>query len=156
MKADGIREYTTFEKTLDLHGNLIYPNTGVSMLPLLRQGRDLMVIEKRAPGERCQRYDAVLFKRDNGQYVLHRILKVREQDYYIAGDNCFSGEYVEDGQILGIMTEVIRDGKTVPVTDLRYRIYVHLWCDCYPVRMGLLWGKSVIARIVRRLWKSRK
>ncbi len=130
-------ETSTFEEQLDKNGYLVYTNKGVSMMPLLRQGRDVMVIRKRG-AERLKKYDAVLFKRDNGAYVLHRILKVREHDYLIVGDNCRQKEYVDDGHILGILTEIQRDGKTIRVTDPGYLAYVHLWCDAFPLRAALI------------------
>lgn len=140
-----MKEIVTFEEELDRHGTLIYTNVGVSMMPLLRQGRDLMVIRKRGE-DRLKKYDAVLFKRKNGQYILHRILRVRESDYYIVGDNCASGEYVKDAQILGVLTEVVRDGKVVSMEDKNYRRYVHLWCDFFPIRVGLIRLRGVYYR----------
>lgn len=136
---------TTFEQVLDTQGVLVFTNKGVSMLPLLRQDRDLMIIEKKG-ADRFKKYDAVLFKRKNGQYVLHRILKVREKDYWIVGDNCVSGEYVCDDQILGILTSVVRDGNTISTSNLFYRIYVQTWCRCYPVRFFLLRGRNFVYR----------
>ena len=141
---------STFEEELEKKGHLVFTNKGVSMMPLLRQDKDLMVLEKKGP-ERCKRYDAVMFKRDNGQYVLHRILKVRDSDYWIVGDNCVSGEFVREDQILGILTAVVRDGKTIPVTSRRYLAYVHLWCDAYPVRFFLLRCRGYAGAAVRRL-----
>ena len=126
---------SSFEEELERSGVLVFTNKGVSMMPLLRQDRDLMVIEKKGP-ERCKKYDVVLFKRDE-KYVLHRILQVREQDYYIVGDNRRTGEYVRDEQILGVLTQVVRDGKTIGMDDPDYLRYVHLWCDFYPIRKGL-------------------
>ena len=76
---------TRFEDIIDRDGRLIYTNVGDSMMPLIRQDRDLLIIEK--PDGRLKKYDVPLYKRDNGQYVLHRILKVREDDYVICGDN---------------------------------------------------------------------
>ena len=140
---------TSFEQILKEKGSLVYPNAGVSMMPLLRQGKDLMVIRARG-SERLKRWDAVLFKRRNGQYVLHRILKVREKDYVICGDNRCNKEYgVPDEWILGILTGVIRKGKQISVKDWRYRLYVHLWCDFFPVR-------SFIIRVHRRLHRRKK
>lgn len=106
----------TFEEEIRQNGYLVYTNVGVSMMPLLRQNRDLIVIEQKEG--RCARYDAVLYKRKTGQYVLHRILKVREKDYVICGDNCWRREYgITDEQILGVLTAVVRDGRKMPVTD---------------------------------------
>ena len=56
------------------------------MLPLIRQGKDLLLIARKPEG-RLSKYDVPLYRRDSGQYVLHRILKVRENDYVICGDN---------------------------------------------------------------------
>ena len=77
---------STFEEQIRKHGYLVYRNVGDSMLPILRQGKDLMVISRK-PEDRLKKYDVPLYKRDNGQYVLHRILKVRKNDYIICGDN---------------------------------------------------------------------
>lgn len=140
----------TFEEELRRHGHLVFTNKGVSMMPLLRQDRDLMVLERRPEG-RLKKYDVVLFKRKDGQYVLHRILKVRKADYLICGDNCYQMERVEEQQILGILTAVIRDGKRISVTNRGYLLYVHLWCDCYPIRAFLLRMKAWIGRRGRKL-----
>ena len=113
---------STFERELAERGRLVYPNTGVSMLPLLREHRDLMVIEPR-PAGRLRVGDAVLFRRGN-RYVLHRVLRVRRTDYVIVGDNQRVPERgVKDEQILGILTAVIRDGRQWEVSSPWMRLY---------------------------------
>lgn len=140
----------TFEELLATKGKIVHTNVGDSMMPLLREGRDLMVIEPRPEG-RCKRYDAVLYKRPNGKYVMHRILKVRKNDYVICGDNRWQREFgVPDEWIIGILTAVIRDGKTIPVTDRRYQRYVHLWCDFYWIRAFILRAKGVLRKFKRK------
>ena len=100
----------TYEEILAQEGKLVYTNVGVSMLPLLRQGRDLFIVEKRGP-DRLKAGDVVLYRRPPAQYVLHRIVEVREKDYVILGDNCVNREYgITDGDILGVMTG-FRNGK---------------------------------------------
>ena len=134
-----------FESYLDQYGRLIYTNVGTSMLPLLRERRDFMIIEK--PRGRLKKYDVPLYKRDNGQYVLHRILKVRKEDYVLCGDHCYNREYgITDRHIIGVLTGVVRDGRTYPVTDFRYRLYVHIWCDFFYIRALLLRTKGVLGR----------
>lgn len=136
-----------FEDELDRKGQLIYRNIGNSMMPLLREKRDLFVIEKNS-GSRYKKYDVVLYRRANGQYVLHRILRVRKEDYVMCGDHQYHREYgVEQEQILGGMTKVIRDGKTTGDKDLKYCIYVHLWCDFFYIRCMILWIKAKTGRI---------
>lgn len=136
---------SSFEEILARDGRLVYTNVGDSMEPLIRQGRDLLVIERRRG--RLRKYDVPLYRRDSGQYVLHRVLRVREDDYVLCGDNRWSREYgVTDRHILGVLTAVIRDGKELPVTDRRYRLYVHLWCDLFPLRAFILKALYVLKR----------
>ena len=52
----------TYEEYLEQNGEMTYTNRGISMLPLLKQGRDLFTIRKKG-AERCQKYDVVLYRR---------------------------------------------------------------------------------------------
>ncbi|MGN0574810.1 MAG: S24/S26 family peptidase [Ruminococcus sp.] len=136
---------STFEEEIEKSGKIIYTNVGDSMMPFIKQGRDVLVIS-RAEGK-LKRYDVPLYKRDSGQYVLHRILKVRENDYVICGDNRCSREYgITDKHIIGVLTGIIRDGREIPVTDRKYRIYVHLWCDFFPVRAFIIRVRQFLRR----------
>ena len=136
---------STFEEEIEKSGKIIYTNVGDSMTPFIRQGRDVLVIS--AVEGRLKRYDVPLYKRDSGQYVLHRILKVRENDYVICGDNRCNREYgITDRHIIGVLTGIIREGKGLAVTDLKYRIYVHVWCDCFPVRAFIIRVRQFLKR----------
>ena len=136
---------STFEEEIEKSGKIIYTNVGDSMMPFIKQGRHVFVIS-RAEG-RLKRYDVPLYKRDSGQYVLHRILKVRENDYIICGDNRCNREYgITDKHIIGVLTGIIRDGREIPVTDRKYRIYVHLWCDFFPVRAFIIRIRQFLKR----------
>ncbi len=138
----------TFEEVLDRDGVIAYTNVGYSMMPLLRQRKDIIEIRKKEPG-RCKKYDVVLYKRQN-KYILHRILKVLPDGYIIAGDhNVFIETDIKDKDILGIMTRVVRDGKTITPDNIWYKAYVHLWCDFYPIRVFLIKFKSFAYRCLR-------
>ena len=139
---------TTFEDELNRSGKLLYTNVGASMRPLLREGRDVMVIER---AENFRALDAVLFRRPGvtgrGEYVLHRILKVLPDGrYWIVGDNCVSGEEVAREDILGVLTGVMRGKKLLRVTDRKYRAYVLLWCAPYHLRFFILRAKGWLKR----------
>ena len=142
---------STYEEELEKNGRLIYTNVGDSMMPLLRQRRDLVIIEKRPEG-RCRKYDVVLYRRPNGKHVLHRILKVRKNDYVICGDNRRVREFgVPDEWIIGVLTGVVRDGRQINVTDRRYRLYAHLWCDFFWIRAALIWIRNARGGIMKRI-----
>lgn len=141
--------FSTFEDLLEKDGYLVYTNVGCSMMPLLRQRRDIIEIRRKVG--RCRKYDVALYKRGD-RYILHRVLKVLPEGYVIAGDhNTFLERDVTDDMILGVMTRVIRDGKSIPVDDWRYRLYVHLWCDFWPVRMAILRAKARARGVLRRI-----
>lgn len=138
---------SSFEEEINRSGRLIYTNVGDSMEPLIRQGRDLLIISK-AEG-RLHKYDVPLYRRESGQYVLHRILKVRREDYVICGDNRYHKEYgITDRHIIGVLTGIVRNGKEITVKDTKYLLYVHLWCDFFYIRAFLL--------RIRSFWKRRK
>lgn len=129
-------DVSSFEDFIKEHGFILYTNNGFSMMPLLREKKD--IIEIRPLLQRPQKYDVVLYKRRNS-YILHRILKVLPDGYIIAGDhNTFLEKDVTDDMILGVMTKVIRNGRTITPDSRRYKLYVHLWCDYYPLRMLIL------------------
>ncbi|MBQ9807398.1 MAG: S24/S26 family peptidase [Ruminococcus sp.] len=140
---------STFEEQLEKNGRLIYTNVGDSMWPLIRQGKDLLVIEP--VHGRLRKYDVPLYKRDSGQYVLHRILEVRRDDYVICGDNRSRKEYgITDRHIIGVLTGIVRSGKTVSVKNKWYRLYVHIWCDFFPLRSLIIRVYGKLKRILRK------
>ena len=133
--------FSSFEKELNESGKLIYTNVGVSMLPLIRENRDVMVIEKLSGAPK--KLQVVLFKRNGiegrGKYVVHRILKIRKDGkYFIAGDNCTEGELVAKENILGVLSAVFRDGKKINLQGFKYKVYVRFWCAPYRLRFLLL------------------
>ncbi len=146
----------TFEQEIEESGKLIYTNVGTSMMPLLRQHRDLMIISRKPEG-RLKRYDIPLYKRDSGKYVLHRILHVRKDHYVICGDHCWTKEYdITDRHIIGVLTAVVRDGKEISVTNWKFRLYSHIWCDFFPIRALLLRSRYYLGRIYRKLRSFKK
>lgn len=140
----------SYEEYLNQNGSMTYKFKGISMLPLLRQGKDLYTVVKKS-GERCKKYDVVLYHRDPDQYVLHRIIEVRDEDYVILGDNCVNKEYgIKDEDILGVMTEYIRDGKSHSVNEKLYRMYSVLWVNSYGFRMLGRKVKGKLRRLVKK------
>ena len=142
---------STFEQELEKNGKLIYVNKGDSMMPLIRQGRDLLIIEKPPKKRRLRKYDVPLYRRDSGQYVLHRILQVRKNDYVICGDNRWEKEYgITDRHIIGVLMGIVRNGKTLSVKDKKYLLYVHIWCDFFPIRAFIVHAVRAVKRRLKK------
>ena len=110
---------------------------GTSMLPMLRQGVDKVVLSPLP--EKLKKYDLPLYQRDNGQYVLHRIVGVGET-YTCIGDNQFVLEHgLRKDQMIALVTAFTRGDREYPVTHPGYWLYCRLWHH---------------SRRLRRFWRS--
>ena len=133
----------TFEEALEKHGRFLFTSQGYSMWPLITPGRDLVEISRR-PAGRLKRFDVALYKR-GGQYILHRILRVEPESYTIAGDNNRRLERdIRDEQIIGVLTGLVRKGRRLTLDEPGYRLYVRLWCGCFPLRAALLYVLALL------------
>ena len=123
---------------------------GTSMLPMLREDIDSVVLSP--PPERLKKYDLPLYQREDGSYVLHRVIKVGKS-YSCVGDNQFKYERgVEHQQIIGVVTAFIKDNKEHSVDECRYRIYCRTRHFSRPVRYLWLVIKRYLRRIVRKVF----
>lgn len=138
---------STFEEILARDGVLVYKTRGVSMKPMLRQNRDL--VEIRVPASRLRRYDVALYRRGK-DYVLHRVIAVREDHYLIRGDNTYSLERVPDGAVIGVLSAFVRGGKRHSVDGTGYRIYARIWNALYPLRAAAVRVKRRLRRLTGR------
>lgn len=122
---------------------------GVSMMPLLRQGIDSVEI---APVTgKLKKYDLPFYQRENGQYVLHRIIGVGDT-YTCAGDNEIIPEKgVRHDQVIAVVTAIYRGEVRWDVKNWRYRLYCRLRHYTRPIRG--LW-RSVRGRI-RKLFHKK-
>lgn len=140
----------TYEDFLESNGELTYTNVGTSMMPLLKQHRDLFTVRRKGSA-RCRAGDVVLYRRPPNKYVLHRVVEVRKNDYVILGDNCINKEYgIKDGDIIGVMTGYVRKGRTHTVKDRSYRIYKAYIMHTIPLRVLFKKVKLKTKRTVKR------
>ena len=108
--------------------------SGTSMYPLLKSGKDRVVI---APVDGALRKnDVPLYKGDNGKLVLHRIIYVKSDGYVIRGDNLYRNEYnVTDEKIVGVLKGIYKGDKLYNCdTDFWYKLYVCFIRASYPFR----------------------
>ena len=138
----------TYRELLERDGYFIGPPVGTSMNPLLRMGRDVMVIRK---CDRPRFLDVILFQREDGTYVLHRIVGRTRAGYTLRGDHQFCNEYgIRPEQIVGRMSAFCRNGKTISCKKLWVRLYgFSRWAFCSAV-MCLVRLKSFLRHRSKR------
>ena len=124
MKIVDTGEYVSVLRELVEEGNEVSMTiAGNSMAPFLIHQRD--VVWFRRPERDLRAGDIVFYQRDNGQYILHRIVYVNGDTYVMRGDNQWENEYnIRHDQIIGVLYSFDRNGKTHKVTDAGYKIYV--------------------------------
>lgn len=110
--------------------------TGGSMLPMLRPQKDRVLL---APPEKFRKGDIILYQRENGKYVLHRILRKKEGYVICCGDNQWKKERVENTWVLAVVTDFYKLSKKYSITNRWYRLYKWIWVTFFPVRRILLW-----------------
>ena len=138
------------EQVLKEKGFFVTTTSGVSMMPLFSDRRDRIVIKPAA--ERLKKYDVPLYRRGES-LVLHRIIKVRENDYVIRGDNCVLREIVSDEQIVGVLAEFYRKDKHYTVNDFSYRLYSRLWVFISPVIIAVKKIRMLLSAIYHKIVK---
>lgn len=117
---------------------------GHSMRPLLRDGRDSVVLRPCTDPSRLRAGDVVLF-RCSERHVLHRIVRRDGDRLTLAGDaNYRITEQCTTRDVVGIATRVIRtSGRIAGFRSRRWRLRSRLWLAVPPplrrLSLRLLW-----------------
>jgi hypothetical protein len=145
-------EIQKIEDVLLSQGQYVGPTAGVSMLPMLKNRRDTIVVVKKT--ERLHPLDVALYKRGN-LYVLHRVLQVTDTGYIIRGDNCYSDEIVPEEAVIGVLTEFFRKDKhIVCATDKKYHRYIKNRLKTYKIRRFFVVLKAKLRAGVKKILKT--
>lgn len=120
--------------------------SGSSMTPFLSANRDFVFMKKaEAP---LKIGDIVLFTRENGDYVLHRIKKIKYGGYYLVGDRQTAIEGpVPYKSIRCVVTAVRRKNKLITSKNPVWFFYAKIW-------IRLVFLRSAIFRIIPHTHKK--
>ena len=132
----------------------MYPK-GISMLPLIKQGVDSVVLVRdKAP---LKKHDIAFYKRDNGQFVLHRVMSCESDGTYtMCGDNqTFLEPGIRADQIIAKVAKLYKKEKLLRFDGIRYKTYLAIWCSMR-IRLFLRLPKRALAKIKRICTKKEK
>ncbi len=128
-------------------GFLVSTIVGVSMYPLLRQRKDSVHIVKII--EPLKKNDVILYQRNNGIYVLHRLISIKNDKYIFCGDNQWQKEYgITDEHIIGKMIGYYKKEKYFSVNTFKFKIYTFCILITRPLRRLRDFAKKIIKRII--------
>lgn len=141
--------WPVMEEQIKAGKTVIFAPKGVSMLPMLRQGIDKVELTQ-APS-RLQKYDVPLYRRKNGQFVLHRIIDISpDGSYVMCGDNQVGREHnITDDMILCVMKGFYRGDTYVSCDDPKYISYAKKRVRTQHRKWLLLKVKNKLLRIFR-------
>lgn len=147
MKNVDTKEYlSVIEELIGQNETVTIPVSGFSMNPFLADKRDSVMIKK--PDRDLKRGDIALYKRQNGQYILHRVWKVKKEGCYFVGDaqTAIEGP-IQRGQIIGRVVRIRLKGKWIDESNMLWRFFEKVWIRILPVRPVISKGYSLIVRL---------
>ena len=121
--------------------------SGSSMVPFLVHHRDTVYLSKvRQP---LQPGDMILYRRDSGQYVLHRIYRAESETFTLVGDAQTQLEYgIAPEQVLAVVSAVRRKGKLVGPGNFWWEFFRKVWIRIIPLRPAVVALYSLTARLL--------
>lgn len=143
--------YEAMEDMLKAGGEVNFNTRGTSMLPMLHQDGDRVIIIK--PKGTLKKYDIPLYRRADGSFVLHRIVRAPKGEVYdICGDNQWDIEKgVKHSQVIGVVTDFYRNGRKISCKNKLYKMYSIIWVSIMPLRKVIIGGGRKIKGMVKRL-----
>ena len=144
------REYVSVLRELAEEGKVVSMQiAGSSMSPFLAHGRDYIYFTK--PDRELRAGDMVFYQRRNGQYVMHRIYKVKPDGYYIVGDAQTEIEGpVSRDQIFALITKVKRKDRIIQPGDFWWEFFEHVWIRMIPLRRPAVRLYAAVSKMLHR------
>lgn len=132
-------------------GSAVINIRGQSMLPLMKEGDcNVRIVPPKFP---LKRYEIPLYKREDGQFVLHRVIRVKKNGYVCRGDHQVLREFpVTEEMIIGVAEVRIVKGKEKPL-----RSPFAMASGCFLAETAWLRGmaRACLGK-VRRLFRGKK
>ncbi len=142
--------YPVMKEVLESGGTANFNPHGTSMLPMLHDDGDRVTLKK--PEGELKKYDLPLYIREDGSFVLHRVVrKPKNGVYTMCGDNQWVLEKgIRHEQIVGVVVEFERKGKKISADSKLYKLYARVWVAIMPLRHLFIGGARKVWRIIRR------
>lgn len=124
--------------------------TGYSMTPILKHLRDSVILTS-SRNRPIKKGEIVFIKRNTGQFVLHRVYKIIDDNTFIMnGDAQQWVEVVKNNQVIGVCSKIIRDDKEISCDNWKYKSIIKIWQFFRPIRNHIFKINAIMKTIVKR------
>lgn len=122
LDIDLAKMWSVIDEVISSGGEFRLFPRGTSMLPLIREGKDSVALI--SPKD-IKKGDIVLYRRSNGQFVLHRVVKIKNGEYIMCGDNQYTVEHgIKKDDILALVGRIFRDESEISEDNSQYVRYI--------------------------------
>lgn len=125
--------------------------SGNSMSPFLVHGRDVVWLSKL---ERpAKKGDVLLYQRDSGEYILHRVMKADKNGYTMLGDAQTKPEPgIRPDQIIAVMSFAERKGKKQAPGSFWWEFFEKVWIRAVFLRKPAVKIYGAAKKLFRQLF----
>ncbi len=143
--------FPLIEAAIASGGSVKLKVSGYSMYPLVASRRDSVLLVK---ADSIKVGDVPLYKRDDGSYILHRIVGKKDGAFYTMGDYETKKEYpVYPEQIVAKASGFYRKEKFIDCKSKGYKLYNFFWTHTLFLRPLLLNLIADIGKNKKRMLK---
>ena len=145
MVVDNDTFFAEVERLLDAGESVTIKVRGVSMMPLLRDGVDSVVLRRHVDDD--IKPGAVMFFCYRGRWFMHRLCRIDGDVLYFAGDGNYKQcECVCRADVKGIVTDIVsKSGKKTRCDAMSWRVKSKMWLMLPPM------VRRYILAIIRRI-----
>lgn len=128
--------FSVVEETVKNGGSIKMKIAGYSMYPLVTSRRDSVLLTK---ADKIKKGDVPLIKRDDGTFVLHRVVGIKNGYFKLRGDYEQKIEYpVNPKQAIAVAKGFYRKEKFISCDAFLYKLYTFFWMNTVAIRPVIL------------------
>ena len=122
--------------------------SGNSMSPFLIHGRDTIYLSRLT--RPVKRGDVLLYQRDRGAYILHRVYKIESDSFTMVGDAQTELEPgIRPEQVIAIMSSAERKGKKQAPGSFWWEFFEKVWIRMVPLRPIVRKVYTAVSRLLK-------
>ncbi len=125
MENERARSACNYRAELEKNSAIAFVPSGNSMWPIIKNRAQSVIVERK--NARLEKYDVALYERKNGDFVLHRVMAVKDGGYTVCGDSQYTLEWVSEERVFGVMLGFYKKNKYIEVSNPKYIKKVKSW-----------------------------